>query len=424
MQKKTRRILFIICLVFFLSVTPLVILYSQGYRIDVDSRKITQTGGFFCRVLPKQATIYFDSKFKKKTDWFFGSALIENLLPKKHKVSIVKEGFHPWEKTLEIREKEVTTAENVILFPKNPDFAPLAEKIQNFWLSPNGKRLVFKTDFSGNESWALKLYNPERSIISHLIERKDLGQEVELIKLEFSEDSEKILLKVDTQEQIKYFSLYLNDPETISAIEKEEPLQENIVTHYKLNQEIYYLNNLGHLYQTDEDFDPQIKLSETPFPVLPETEYKLKKFGSFIFLQKDETLYVFREDSGSWEEIFTPAKNLRTSPYFTKLVYWSDFEIWVFFLEQKTSQPPKGAGERLFVIRLSEKIKDVLWLDSNYLIFTVGDKVKISEIDERDRLNIIDLAEFENSEIIFNNLNKKLYLLSNGKLYESERLLP
>jgi hypothetical protein len=44
------------------------------------------------------------------------------------------------------------------------------------------------------------------------------------------------------------------------------------------------------------------------------------------------------------------------------------------------------------------------------------------EIDERDKINIYDLAEFKEPKIFFN--DKKLYLLSEENLYASEPLTP
>ena len=72
MEKRTRKILFLICLFLFLSITPIAVFYSQGYRIDWDPPaggiKISLTGGLFLRIWPKQVNIYLDSKLKKKTD--------------------------------------------------------------------------------------------------------------------------------------------------------------------------------------------------------------------------------------------------------------------------------------------------------------------------------------------------------------------
>jgi len=99
MTKKTRTILFLVFLFIFLSAAPAVVLYSQGYRIDFDNKKISRTGGLFLKIEPKQVEIYLDGKLTEKTDFFFGSVLIENLLPKKYEIEIKKPEFATWEKT-------------------------------------------------------------------------------------------------------------------------------------------------------------------------------------------------------------------------------------------------------------------------------------------------------------------------------------
>ena len=78
----------------------------------------------------------------------------------------------------------------------------------------------------------------------------------------------------------------------------------------------------------------------------------------------------------------------------------------------------------MFLTRFSEKIGSIFWLNDHYLIFNIGNKIKISEIDSRDGLNIIDLAEFENPKIIWDREAKKLYVLSEEKMHVLENLLP
>jgi len=424
MSKKTRKILFVICSIFFLLAAPSIILYSQGYRIDWKAKKITLTGGLFLKILPKQVEIYLDSKIRKKTDWFFGSVLIENLLPKKYTVKIKKELFHPWEKSLEIEEQKVTTATNIILFPKNPDFTILTGGTENFWFSPNQKKIILKE--IEEKGWALKLYDPERNIKSHLISEEDIYQkEADLLALEFSPDSKMLYLKIGMTEQVKHFLLEIDKiPPALTEREETLPLLEDILSYLAIGEDIYYLDNWGHLFRTDKSLEPKTKITETPFPVKQETEYELKIFSDFIFLREAQVLYLFNLTSKSFEKFFEPVKDLKISPDFNKLVYWSDYEIWILFLKEKKSPPPKGAGERLFLIRFSEKITEVSWLNADYLIFSVGNKIKVTEIDERDRINIVNLAEFERPQIFFNKNNKKLYILSEGNLFESRVLFP
>ncbi len=240
MSKRTRTIIFIICVFLFLLISPSVILYSQGYRVDFEKKKIVQIGAFSFKVLPKSADVYLNDDFNKKTSGITGSVFIENLLPKNYEVEIKKEGYYSWEKTLEVKEKEVIEAKNIILFPQNPDFKIFDQKL------------------------------------------------------------------------------------------------------------------------------PEIEPSAT----------SSDKKG---------------------------------------VVESNKYEIWVNFPNEE---------KKIFLTRFSEEIGSIFWLTNDYLIFNVGNKIKIAEIDDRDRLNIVDLAEFESPEIFWDGNNQKLYVLSNKKLYVSESLLP
>jgi len=420
MTKKTRKILFFICLFLFLLIAPTTIFYSQGYRFDFDppagGKRITQTGGLFLKNLPKQVEVYLDGKLKEKTDFFFGSILIEDLLPKKYKIEIKREGYHPWGKTLEVKEKEVAEAKNVILFPKNLNFSILTKGVEEFWFSPDQRKIILK---EGNEKgWALKLYELNKDVKSHLIAEKDIWPvEADLLDLRFSEDSKEISLEVGAAEQIKYFTLALNKTPPL-LIEAEPPLPpfENIITYEEVNNAIYYLDNFGQLFKNEE------KLTETSFPIKQETEYALTIFQDFIFLRENDILYQLNLSSKSFEKIFEGAQGLKISLDSKKLVYFSDYEIWILFLKDGLLQ--KKAGDRIFLMRLSEKIRNCLWLNSHYLVFNIGDIIKISEIDERDKINVVDIGELKNPRIFWNKVEKRLYLLSEGNLFRSRVLLP
>ena len=426
MTKKTRTILFLVCLVLFLLVAPAIVFYSQGYRVDLNppagGKIITQTGGLFLKTLPKQVEIYLNEKLKKKTDFFFGSVLIENLLPGKYKVAVEKEGFYPWQKTLEIKEKEVVEAKNIVLFPENLEFNVLIDQVENFWFSSDEKGIVLKENSpaGGEDGWALKLYELDKEIKSHLIEEKDISlKDVDLLNLKFSEDSKKISLEVGVAEQIKYFTLSLE--KTPPALTEEKailPPIENVLTFEEIDNDIYYLDNFGNLFKNEE------KLTEINFPVKQETKYALEIFQDFIFLIEGNDLYKLNSDSKSFEKFFEDIRMLKISPDSKKIVYFSNYEIWILFLKDTEENPAKRAGEKLFLMRLSEKIEDIFWLNSDYLVFNVGNKIKITEIDARDRINIIELTEIKNPRIFWNKTDKRLYLLSEGNLYRSGIILP
>ena len=360
MTKKTRKTLFFICLVLFLLLAPIIVLYSQGYRIDFDAKKLTQTGGLYLKTLPKQVEVYLDDKLKEKTDFFFGSILIENLLPKEYKIEVKKTGFHSWQKTLSVKEKEVAEAKSIILLPENVNFQTLTQKTEEFWFSPDEKKIVL---FEGDsvveeetETWSLKLYDLDKKLKSHLIEEKDISKlEADLINLTFSGNS-TLFLEIGTAEQTKYFSL---------EIDKAPPILKEV---------------------------------EAPLLLLENEIYK--------------------------EKIPEDAMGFKISPDEKKVVYFTDYEIWILYLEEQTHQPRKEAGEKTFLVRLSEKIGDAFWMNSDYLVFNSGDKIKITEADERDGLNIIDIKEIKNPQMFWSENEKKLYILSENSLFCSSALLP
>ena len=126
MKKRTRTILFIVCLILFALAAPSMILYSQGFRFDfnppANGKRIVQTGGFYFKVLPGSVNIYLNGKLKAETSIITNSSLIQNLLPKTYHIEIRKDGYHIWRKNLEVKEAQVTEAKNIILFPEKPNF--------------------------------------------------------------------------------------------------------------------------------------------------------------------------------------------------------------------------------------------------------------------------------------------------------------
>ena len=155
MAKRQKFILFSILAILFFLIAPLAIFYSQGYRFDFEKKRVLRTGGFDFKVYPKRAEVYLNGKFIKKTDFLFGGAFIENLLPKKYKIEIKKEEYFPWEKNLEIKEGLVTEAKNIFLILENPRFDLLSKNVEGFFFLPGFENVILEKN--DKEGWALYL---------------------------------------------------------------------------------------------------------------------------------------------------------------------------------------------------------------------------------------------------------------------------
>lgn len=466
MTYKTRTILFLSLLILFLIAATLTVSYSLGWRFNWKTKKITQPGIFYFKVWPRNVQIYLDDKLEEKTDFFFGSTLVENLLSKEYKVKIKKEEFHVWEKTLEIRKREVTEVKNIVLIPENPNFRIITNEVNDFFFSPDGKKIVLKENWlasrsspGAREGWSLKLFEIDKNVKSHLIDESDISKKkVQLFDLKFSPDSKKVLLEVGLKEKISYYLLdidkspavlssldFLDSPEklyfhpknsqklfvfkekglrelNLSTREISSPILKNIIAFAIIYDDIYYLDSSGFIFKNNLSFDQEEKLNIISFSIKEETKYEITVFNSYLFLQEDDTLYIFDRGKKFFEEFFESIRDFKFSYDPPKMVYLNNYEIWVLFLEKKYEQPQKEAGEKLFITRFSEKIDDIFWYTNHYLIFNAGDKIKVAEIDDRDRINIVDLTEFKEPKIFWS--NKKLYILSEENLHVSEELTP
>ena len=425
MKQKYRKVLFISFLLIFFVLAPVLIFRSQGYRFDFQNKKIIQTGGFYIDVLPKQTSIYLDDNFSRKTDFFFNSVLIENLLPKKYNVKITKEDHATWEKNLEITEKEVTEAKNIILFPQDFDFTIISEEIKNFWVSPSEEKIIWKE--VTNNTWSLKLYDLKKELRSHLIDEDEISRNnVDLIDLDFSQDGETIYLEVIASEQLKNYSLDI-DKDYSSLKETDKPqIQESIITYQSFYGENYYLDNGGNLHKTKEDLNKQTitnkeKINDASFPLKKETLYQLYIFPNFIFLKENSFVYLFNTETKSFEKFSENIKDFKISPDLKTIAYFFDTEIWILPIEKTKLYE---AGKSVFLVRFSKSIQNIFWINSNYIVFNTENSIKISEIDTRDRLNIINIEEFQPSKIFWSPISKRIYNLTEETLWQSKKLIP
>lgn len=469
MTKRTRTILFSLCVFLFLLITPLVIFYSQGYRFDFNppsgGKRITQTGGLFLKVEPKQVKIFVNGELTKKTDFFFGSALIENLLPKKYEILVKKptvptqEGYQSWEKTLEIKEKEVTEVKNILLIPENLNLNVLVKGVKDFFPSNDEKKVILRKE--GENGWYITLFDLEKNVETFLTEGKDLSRKkVDFLSLQWSFDSKKVLLEAAINEEQKYFILELDKSSPVSPIplnitgvsekisfdpvnsqkiffQKEGSLFEidyetkiiselistNLITYEASNDDIFELDSSGFLFTLNLSNKNQEKMNSEPFPIKEKTYYQIFLKLPEIFLIEDDSLFRFNYEQKDFEKIFEPIKNLEFSKDSKKMMFFNDDEILVRYLTDILEQPIKKTGDIQLIARFSEKINNCFWLNDYYLIFNTEDKFKIAEIDDRDRIQIWDIVQIKNSKIFFNQTDKKLYILSEGNFYASDVLI-
>jgi len=494
MTKKIRLIILLILSVLFLIITPFIIIYSIGYRVDFENKKIMATGGIYVKVLPQGTDIIIDSKIKNRTGFFSNSIFVQNLLPKQHEILIKKEGYYDYQKDLIVKGNEVIKLENVILFKQKILFDLLESDIDYFSAAPdNNALLTIKTGNNKIDFELIGLTSKQKipaveqsllrdrqnfSLSDDILEKAGLSLKntrLDNWEIKWSNDSNKILLNIENHyfllepflstTKIMPLSLPINSKDVFFNLQDFEqvffiqgknlysnkqniPIVKNIIAYQITNQGIIWLSYDGFLYNSDITGKTNEKISQQIFPVKKNSSYKIIDISGVLFLQEDESLFLLNQKSKIFEKFYSPVKNLKISPDGQKILYCNDNETFYSFLNDNSI-------EKISLNKSSEKISDCYWLNNDYLIFDSGNKIIISEIDNRGNINTINLpstASLLNGEniniypvkssqsevsrkegqfngakkpkIFFNQRDKKLYILTQNNLFTSERLIP
>lgn len=127
----------IIGITLILAGTIISVLFARGYNFDISKKELFPTGILVATSDPDGAEVLIDGKLKTATNNTI------NLDPGNYKVAIQKNGFTPWEKTVDLKKEEVIKT-NVFLFPSLSDLRPLTfTGAINPEISPDNTKIVY-----------------------------------------------------------------------------------------------------------------------------------------------------------------------------------------------------------------------------------------------------------------------------------------
>ncbi len=116
-KKSISIILFVLVLI--ISVTYGISFFARGYQISTKGKvSFLATGIISATSKPKGASVYIDDKLITATDDTI------NLPPNEYTIRIVKDGYLPWQKTVQIK-KEIVYQTDTQLFRSSPDMKPV-----------------------------------------------------------------------------------------------------------------------------------------------------------------------------------------------------------------------------------------------------------------------------------------------------------
>lgn len=382
MTKKTRLIVLILCVILFFVLAPYIILYSLGYRVDFEKQKIVATGGIYVRTFPSADQITIDSKISDKPGMFSGSVFVQSLIPKSHSVLIQKAGYFDYYKTLPVEENEVTKLENVLLFKKDISYAVVADPEASPFLPATQEGKFY---LKNNNLYSLPAPSASPAPTT--------------------------------------------SPLPAGRPAPALPVIKNVVAFQTSGQNIFWLGTDGFFYKSGATGKNPEKLTTTKLEISKNGVYKIITAGQNIFLNNNGRFLLLNSKIKDFETFAKSVTDAKVSPNGKNLIYFAGKEIFIF--------PLNGLAKKgVLLYQSPADITNVLWLNNDYVIFSLGrspstgeaagSQILISEIDYRGNVNTITLPskEFVNPKIYFNQQDGKLYILSGANLFASEKLVP
>ena len=119
MSSKVRKGYFVFFILLFLVLIPVVIFYSLGYNISLDKKfSFFKTGGISIYPSEPGVIVSLNGKEEGRTSIFEHSVLIKSLSPGQYNVSVTKDGYRQWDKTITVLEEKVSEGFPLLL-PQN-----------------------------------------------------------------------------------------------------------------------------------------------------------------------------------------------------------------------------------------------------------------------------------------------------------------
>lgn len=464
MQNTSKRIFFWVLVTLFFTTTPLIIFYSLGYRFNTQRGIFVFTGSLSIKSNPQDVEIYIDQQLENKSlNRLNNSYHIGGLRPGEHLVEVKASGFGTWSKKITISSGTSTEFWNVVL--KRDSYEKTSyqsEGIDKYFFDPGKKMIAYtKTGIEGISVNVLDLDTNESENVFSSAEYRFTDDKKE--NIEWSPQSEKIIIPATKEEEKNYFIVDIEKKEVANLRELTET--ENIqkvrwsrenkdFIYYITDSNIYYLNTKnpqekkliaenaasydlsagfvyyfqipsGIVYRTNYDG------TSTPEQITKSSPDKMNDMGYQItvydkdriaMLNKSGELYIFNrgEKKDYFKNLSSGINEIQFSDDGKKMLYYNGFEIGVYYTRDWDVQPVRIEDEQKGVTRFSEEIKNIQWTrDYEHVAFSVGDKIKITEIDNRSQNNIIDLISINNKEsrVVSDPGENKIYFTdTNGEI--------
>lgn len=417
-----RRIVYSIFISIFLIATPLIVLYTMGYRYNLAKGRVQKTGIIRVTSEPKGADIYLNGI---KYELGQTPARVEKLLPGDYEIKLSKEGYYDWQKKLPVYENGTTFAEKIILWKKSTAKNLTTSSVSSWLVSPD-KNIIATTD----DREAISLININSGIFGELsggnteVITKINDQDL-LRLLSFSPSGRYLLLQATKSQKISYFLVdtlnktnqkisgdytiikWDNSADTLYGLIKSELYSLNPTTlkasiavkNFAVDD--FYINNKNFYSIKDSTVYKQVNGEAILIEKINCSDCQISEIKSNRLIAKNNNGRMFIVDLN--RQIRTIEITAKSTDWLSanSLIIYNDNEIFIYELAKDTPE---------LITRLGSPILFAIWHpNGRNLIFSSEGKIKIIELDNRELRNIIDISAMPGKFIAADRAGNNIY---------------
>ena len=456
MKKYQRRLFFWTLVALFLIVAPAVVLHARGYRFDFQRGVFVHSGTISVKDNPQSADIFVDGKLESSSlNRINSSSNINGLIPKSYNLTIKSADFQEWQKDVDVHSGLATEFWNVLLIRNDYEKKEYdSQNIDHFFISPKDKFVAYTQSKDQNQGIKVRILNinnntidNEFSIPDGIYENQERQENIEWspqedylsVPIKLYPPKVKSTVKNTTPSTDKY-AYFILDPKNKTSFNLNSFLKKDDIRNVRWDPKdknyLFFLsgNSLFRANITDMTDIKDIADNVSSFDLgknaafysqMPtELVFKSNLDGSgdrtqitnsfpqnldqpneklivyddsrIIFINQNKDLFLYNEngDTKIFKKIAEGIEGIQFSDDGKKLLYWSNNEIFVYFLRDWNVQPLRLADENTSITRYAENITNIQWFkDYEHVIFNVGGQFKIIELDPRDHRNVMDLPK-------------------------------
>ena len=405
MSEKFRYMLIVLGVIVFVVSAPLIVFFVRGVKYDFKEKKFVSTGILALKSEPKDLDIYLDGALAKNS-----SGEIRFLQPKNYLVTLKKDGYLNWEKTLAVLPDKVVwiSPENgkIHLLLKDQRPISLRQGIVDFHFWPGGliaitaKELLVseisdlktaekfslpketsKILASANHKYFLLSKEAAAGSPSHVF-WFDLAKK-KLLDLETMFETTSLPLPIfDLGPEGELFALMEDNLYRINVENSSKQLLLSKISGFKiLGKTLYYL--------VKQEQGPALMARDMETGEASELLKGLPDFKTAaIIVNSQKRIFIVAENSIYSVQatgLFKLAENLMEwsmEETDENLSYAAAGELWY----------ADAVGNTNFITRTSENLKlPEVRKNFGYALYVENEKIKALELDRRDRQNAYEL---------------------------------